>query len=148
MWKYLFILLIIFSGAGTLAAQPGNEDASRFEQIRAAKEAFFREELLLSDTEAEKFFPVYWQYERRMRRARREMGGRRGKQAVPDLTEAEAKAQLLANREQRRQSMEVHEEAEEAYLKVLPATKVIRLHELERDFREKLLRRLKQSSGN
>lgn len=128
-------------------AQPGGDDTSRFEQIRAAKEAFFREELLLSAKEAEQFFPIYWRYEGRIRRSRRQMAREWGKEASPDLTEAEAKAQLLANREQRRETMVLHDEAEEAYLKVLPATKVIKIHDLERDFREKLLRRLKQSRG-
>lgn len=148
MLKHLIILLALFATSTPILAQPGSSgEADRFARIKAAKEAFLREELPLSEKEAAAFFPIYWRYEQELRGNRSGRGGRHGGRNAPEgqLTEAEAIDRLRVNRTRRREMMALQEKSEDAYLKILPATKVIRLHRVEREFREKLLRRLKHS---
>lgn len=58
-----------------------------------------------------------------------------------DLTEAEALEILRNHRARRQAALNMILEAEEAYLKVLPARKVILLPEVERKFRKLLWER-------
>lgn len=145
MWKYLIILFLLLPVGADLSAQPDTDnEASRFARIKAAKEAFFREELPLTETEAAAFFPIYWNFDKEIRQFHHGRHGHRG-QEEEVLTEEAALNQLRENRQNRQRMSELHDKAETAYLKVLPAVKVIRIDRTEREFREKLLRRLKQS---
>lgn len=148
MSKYLILFLFLLFGSTVSWAQPGrNHDnqEERFERIKEAKEVFLREELALTEAEAAAFFPLYWQYDRQTRGLRRPRRNpeRQGPQR-PALTEAQAREQLMTARQQRQHLLDLQIEAETAYLKHLPATKVILLGRAEREFREKLLRRLRQ----
>lgn len=150
MPRMLTTLLFILLLAPALRAQIGRGGAGdRFARIKAAKEAFLREELALTPAEAEAFFPVYWRYEREIRQLRPRMMGLRGgpPPTSATMTETEARAKLAENRQQRRELMALHNRAEDAYLKLLPATKVILLEPAEQAFRQELLSRLKQSGG-
>ena len=144
MWKYV---LIIFLSFGTLSAQgqPGTR-AERFDRIKEAREAFLREQLALSAEESEVFFPVFWRYDSRIRKGRRDFGldQRENAFALDQLSEKEARELLLTNRKRKQEILALETEAEEAFLRILPARKVVLLHQAEKEFREKLLRRLKQ----
>ena len=61
-----------------------------------------------------------------------------------DFTEDEALEILHGHRARRQASLNLNIEAEEAYLKVLPAHKVILLPEVERRFRKLLWERTKE----
>lgn len=149
MNKLLLFLFILC--AAPLFAQPGHERggrnerfsteerADRFARIKAARQAFITEELELSKQQATAFFPVYWAYEKRMAKDRQEP--RHGKADTDDareMTEAEARSELLQRRTRRQKMLALSLEAEDKYLELLPATKVIRLPETERAFRRKL----------
>ena len=144
----LFLLLLLC--ATTLNAQPGHDgpprhadrpeqNAERFARIKAARQAFITEELKLTSAQAEAFFPVYWAYDKRMKDGRK-TGPHRGRpgESARKLTEAEARTELLQRRTHRQQMITLSLEAEDEFLKLLPATKVIRLPEIEREFRKKL----------
>jgi len=147
MWKYLILFLFLIAGPTQAWGQPDRSQDSqeeRFERIKQAKEAFLREELQLTQSEAAAFFPVYWRYETQIHNARREHRSGRKHKDRPALTEAQALKELMTGRQQRQDLLDLHIEAETAYLEHLPAAKVILLESTEREFREKLLRRLRQ----
>ncbi len=149
--KQLILLLGLCLFSLTSQAQPGGRDgedrlevrAERLERVKAARQAFIAEELALSAKEAAAFFPVFWRYEEKMRSGmpRRE----RDKQQAgrTDLTEAEALALMRSYRQHRQEMVDLKTEAENAFLKILPATKVIRLPEVEKAFRKRLWERAK-----
>jgi hypothetical protein len=149
MNKLLLFLFILC--AAPLVAQPGHERgghnerlsteerADRFARIKAARQAFITEELELSKQQATSFFPVYWAYEKRMARDRNEpRHGKTDIYATGKMTEAEARSELLQRRTRRQKMLALSLEAEDKYLELLPATKVIRLPETEKAFRRKL----------
>lgn len=148
----ILLLLLLFCAAG-LSAQPGHPNherrdrpekmtaeqrAERFAKIKTARQAYITEALELTPAEAAAFFPVYWDYDRRMAEGRRD--GHRGRpgRKTRELTEKEARGELLQRRTQRQQMLTLSLEAEDAFLEILPATKVIHLPEAEREFRRKL----------
>lgn len=126
MKKILLIILFFLSGFSALFAQERNED--NLEKIKALKIAFITQKLNLSAEEAEKFWPIYNQYEREVR------GINRG-----DVLQNEE--QLLNTRKKYKSSFE----------RVLGPQKLNKLFNAERDFRDVLIRRLKdrplQKSG-
>lgn len=162
MNKLLFLLLLLCSTA--LAAQPGpngpkrgdrtermnpEQRGERFARIKAARQAFITEELELTTKQAEAFFPVYWDFEMRMADGMKNGGPRNRQDQEPQkLTEKEARTNLLQRRTHRQQMLTLSLEAEDEFLKLLPATKVIRLPEVEREFRKKLWERTRKRKDN
>lgn len=144
MWKYLMVVFL-FIGTLSVQAQPGPR-GERFDRIKEARETFFREKLSLTAEESEAFFPIFWKYETQIRKARRSIGpGRQGGNlSLDNLSEQQAQELLASNRKRRKELLDLEAEAEDAFLKVLPARKVVILHRAEKEFREKLIRRLRQ----
>ena len=114
----LFIMLGCFSG---IKAQNGDE--TRAEKIESLKIAFITQKLQLTTDEAQKFWPVYNQYENEIRTL--QLGNKNG----PALENEE---KLLGIRKKYVASFE----------KVIAPQKVNKLFNVERDFRDILIRRL------
>ena len=148
-----FLLLLFLLPLTHLSGQrglPPPEDEPAFRQerldrVRAAQEAFMTTELDLSKKQAAAFFPLFWENEARQRAARRNtitaIGELRRKE---DLTETEARRMIDLRREEMKKLLALRISAEDAYLKVLPATKVARLPAVERRFREELWQRRRE----
>ena len=118
MKKFVLVLTIFFSGLTVLYAQDENDP--RGEKIQALKIAFITQKLDLTADEAQKFWPVYNQYDREVRGVDRN-----------DVMKSEE--QLLNIRKKYQPSFE----------KVLGPQRLNKLFNAERDFREVLIRRLK-----
>ncbi len=122
MKKFVLILAIFFSGFTTLYAQDDNDP--RGEKIQALKIAFITQKLGLTTEEAQKFWPLYNQYEHEVRGVERK-----------DVMRSDE--QLLNIRKKYQPSFE----------KVLGPQRLNKLFNAERDFREVLIRRLKDRQG-
>jgi hypothetical protein len=147
MWKYLLILIILVGGTSEAFAQPGRGmDSTSRARIHQAREIFLKEKLELTDKEAKAFFPVFREYESKIRRGgkNKKQGREKGDEPALELTEEAAKQRLLTQRKQRQRKLNMRVAAEDAYLKVLPAKKLVKLERAEHEFRQKLLSRLKQ----
>lgn len=118
MKKFVLILAIFFSGFTVLFAQDNNDP--RGERIQALKIAFITQKLDLTANEAQKFWPVYNQYDQEIRSINRK-----------DVIQSEQ--QLLDIRKKYKPSFE----------KVIGQPKLNKLFNAERDFRSVLIRRLK-----
>lgn len=123
MKKYLLFLLAIFASFSFVMAQ--NTNSQRSEKIKALKIAFITQKLQLTSAEAEKFWPVYNQYDNEIRQLR--MNNKNG-----DVLESEQK--LLDIRKKYKPSFE----------KILGPQRLNDLYNAERDFRNLLIRRLKE----
>jgi hypothetical protein len=123
MKKYLLFLIAIFGSFSFVMAQ--NNNSQRGEKIKALKIAFITQKLQLTSAEAEKFWPVYNQYDNEIRQLR--SNNRNG-----DVLENEQK--LLDTRKKYKSSFE----------KILGPQRLNDLYNAERDFRNVLIRRLKE----
>jgi len=122
MKKYLLILLMIAGSISFVKAQ--DDTGPRAEKIQALKIAFITQKLQLTSDEAEKFWPVYNQYENEIRNLR--ANNKNG-----DVLDNEEK--LLNIRKKYKPSFE----------KILGPDKLNQLFNAERDFRNILIRQLK-----
>lgn len=145
----LFLALFCFVCTGVRAQNDARYPASseqrgeRFSRIQAARQAYLTEQLNLSDAEAKAFFPLFWTYQDRLHDARRDDERLdRLSLTTTTLTEQQARQQLFGNLQRLQQGLDLRREATEKYLTVLPATKVIRINEVERNFRQQLRERI------
>ncbi len=122
--KKTILIAIFLAGFVQLASAQQNRD----EKIQALKIAFITERLQLTSAEAQQFWPVYNAYEADVRKLRIESKG-------GDVLENEEK--LLEIRKKYRGSFE----------KILGTQKMNDLYNAEKDFRNVLIKRLKNKNG-
>lgn len=140
------------------AASPPGERAGRLGdpaqrevfsgRIQAAREVYLTEQLALTAKEAAAFFPVYWAYDEQMREAKRATQETyRSRATSGALRETEAQELLLRDRTFRQEMLTLRNQTEDKLLKILPAAKVIRIPEIEKEFRRKLWDRARGRRG-
>ncbi|MEO6820774.1 MAG: hypothetical protein ABI266_04965 [Ginsengibacter sp.] len=127
MKKYI-LLLFMFSGTFSIANAQGNGEG-RSEKVQALKIAFLTQKLQLTSAEAEKFWPVYNQYENEIQSVRKE-------NKSGDMLDGEQK--LLDTRKKYKDSFE----------RILGPQKLNTLFIAEKEFRTILIKRLKERRGN
>ena len=139
MKKLVLILLLISCG---MYAQPERSD-----KIKAIKTAYITEQLDLSSSEAEKFWPVYNDYENKMM-ALRENGRRKVYKKIRDgidsMSDAEANQLLDKFLDIKAKELSHNEELVNNLRKVLSPKKILKLKKVEEDFKKKLLERFKR----
>lgn len=122
MKKFVLILTIFFSALTVLYAQGENDP--RGEKIQALKIAFITQKLDLTADEAQKFWPVYNQYDQEIR----------GVQANNRNGDALDNEEKLLN---------IRKKFKPSFEKVIGQQRLNKLFNAERDFRSVLIRRLK-----
>jgi hypothetical protein len=122
MKKYLLILFVMLGSFSILKAQDGND--TRAEKIKSLKIAFITQKLQLSTDEAQKFWPIYDQYENEINSLRLEN---------KNATVIGIEEKLLTIRKKYLGSFE----------KVIGPQRVNNLFIAEKDFRSILIQRLK-----
>ncbi len=118
MKKFVLIVSFLFSSFTVLLAQ--DDENSRGEKIEALKIAFITQKLELSTDEAQKFWPVYNQYDQEIRNIK---GG-----------------EVLDNEER---LLNIRKKYKPSFERILGPKKLNNLFNAERDFRTVLIRRLK-----
>lgn len=147
--KRLFALVIILNLSNALWSQ-GRGD---LERVKAFKTGYLTQELDLSSSEAEKFWPVYNSYEKKIfelriekRRAERDkmnsMGGPEG------MTEEQAKEFLQSLFENESQVLDTKKEMYGELGKILSSRKLLKLFKAEADFNRRLLSEFRRRGPN
>ena len=152
MRKFYYILLLFLIGLSGLDAQnSGGEKptASGAERVQALKVAFITKALNLTSEEAEKFWPIYNEYQDKRDVVRKELQANR--QKVKDGSETMSAEELmkLADQEMtlRQQDLDLQKEMHAKLKKVLPAKKLAQLYVAEEDFKKELLKMLKEDNA-
>src|SRR5690606_11151560 len=123
--------------------------AERFERVEAEKIAFITKELNLTPSEAQKFFPVYNQYQQeiyKLKRERRSMGRLSGKpqlenNKIPGSNFSRTDRDVLAFDAK---ELEVKKIYRKRFASVVGQARASRFFEVEEEFRNYLLRELQQ----
>lgn len=140
--KKTILFSILFITIHTLSAQ-------KFEKIKALKTAFITDRLDLTATEAEKFWPVYNQYEKELHQLQiiermgimdeiRDNGG------VNKLTDKDANTLVAKILDLDEQIHTTEKNKYTALKKVISSQKIIRLFHAEEEFKRELFRRLQE----
>ncbi len=139
MKKIFITLLIIMFGLSNLVAQ-----GERREKLKAYKTAFITEKLELTPAEAEKFWPVYNNYENKVHQLkfeniRNEHRKIRDKGGIDTLTDAEANAILKKLVKNEEILATVKNELFEDLKNIISPKKILKLYRSEHEFNRKLL---------
>lgn len=124
--KKLLLLLSLFIGLTlTTIAQRG-------ERIEALKIAFITERLSLDSKTAEKFWPIYNQYESEMRAFMQQRKKGNDDLSAEDMLENEQKA------------LDIKKKYAPQFLKVISNDQLSNLYRAEKDFRQMIIRKMKK----
>jgi|SRR5690606_16379014 len=137
--KTLFTSLLLLLFTFSTTAQE-----NRSERIKALKTAFIIQELDLSQSESEKFWPVYNKYEneiRSLKKQERTEVKKSLKEDLENLSDAQAKEILNKIKNFKNLESELQNQKDEELLKILSAKKVLRLKKAEHDFQMQLLKK-------
>ncbi len=138
-----FCLLLLLTSA-TLFSQSGG----KFEKIKSLKTAFITEQLALTPTEAEKFWPVYNVYDsqfRTLNKNQRKEIFDKVENGTENMTNAEATVIIDKDLEIRSKELELRKQMVTDLGKILSAKKILLLAKSEEDFKRTLLHRYRDA---
>ena len=137
MKTHIIFLVLIYSTL-TGFSQPNRPDNMRDargrERIKAAHAAYITQRLELTPEEAEKFWPVYREYNEKRMGIRQEL--RDGK------SDTDQKDLLDLDLEMRQKELDLEKEYARRFEKIISPEKVLKLRQAELDFRKLVLRQI------
>lgn len=136
--KKIIILFSMFLFVFTLQAQEGKDRQQHRERIKAMKVAYITQELNMDAKLAEKFWPVYNQYECTKtdlhKKEHLEI------ENIENITEAEAEKMLAEFLDIEKEEYTVKKELYANLKEIMSAREIVKLHQLESDFNKKLIK--------
>lgn len=114
------------------------------DRINAAKVAFFTQQLDLSVVEAEKFWPIYNEYNKEVEQARAGIRGAMMKMNDPNKKADELKAALKEYTDSQKKEAQLTENYINKLMRVMPVEKVAKVFTTEDMFRMQLLYQFRQ----
>jgi hypothetical protein len=135
--------LFIFTGAGF--AQEETDMQDRKENIETMKIAFITKKLDLTPQEAQKFWPVYNQYNDKAKelRKKRRQDNRETRMNFDELSDKEIEQAIDNDMTYRQKELDLQKEYHEKFKAVLPVKKVAKLYAAEEQFKIVLINKLK-----
>lgn len=131
IWSFLICLVIGLPASA-------QERSQRSQQVESVKIAFITQKLNLNTSEAEKFWPVYNNYQKEMRelfKQKRESRNKKDGKAEDKLdNELDFESRLL----------DIRKKYKKEFSKVIPTEKVLQFYDAEREFREQMIKELKE----
>ena len=148
MNRIAIIVLLIFTFSVKVSAQKGGK-----ERMKAFKTAYITDELDLSAEEAEKFWPVYNQYDKKIyklkiersrkdRRRIKEVGG------PENLSDEEATSIIFGMLNSEKEASVTREDMYKDLSKILSPAKLLALYQAEMNFNKRLLSEYRKRKGN
>jgi len=147
---FIFTLLIaVFCSQISIAQRHNHDDKNRsdkWDKYRSEKIAFLTEQLELTPKEAQKFWPVYNEFEQKKweaQKSRREIEGKI-KDAKETLSEKEIINLTREFAGGLQEESELFVNYNEKFLDVLPPFKVLKLYKAENEFRMYMIRKWRE----
>ncbi|CAL66028.1 hypothetical protein [Christiangramia forsetii] len=143
MKKFILILCVLFS-TSQMIGQENDKDAQR-EKIKALKVAFLTQELNLNDKLAEKFWPIYNEYESK----KRELHKREHIELenVECIDENKANDLLDEFLSVENEEYKIKKQLFKDLKQIISAKDIIKLHKLEDEFHKKLIKEYRSKQG-
>ena len=132
--KGLLGIILFLNMSTELIAQERRE---HYQRIEAIKVAFITKKLDLKTEEAQKFWPVYNNYQKELMVLMRKRREDRQK------TDIDPNEKINVDLTYESRMLDLKKKYKKLYLKVIPAEKVLLLYQAEREFRERLIKQLK-----
>jgi vacuolar-type H+-ATPase subunit I/STV1 len=154
MKKYNFVFLLIFLIAPVSSMEimaQSDEKEDRIERLKSQKVAFLTEQVGLSSSDAEKFWPVYNKFSSRMDELWRakKTNIKELYKSLDTLSDTQKQVAIDRHIEFELQKAKLEKEYHEKFKQILTIDQVIKLYGAEHDFKKKMLHLIrggKQSS--
>ncbi len=137
--KHILFLIVLFAFLKVFP-QVGNKR----EKIEALRVAFITQKLDLTTDESQKFWPVYNEYQDKLKASRKEFRN----QPNTFVNDKEAQEYLDAELLLKQREFSLYKEYYEKIKKTIPIKKVAELRQAEEDFKKELLKQLQGKSND
>jgi hypothetical protein len=138
--KHTFLMLLVALFAVTATAQPDPE--KREARVRAYRIAVFTEILNLTEDEAQSFWPIYNDFQGKKEQLQKQL--KPGKD-LDSMNDKEVEDYLKKFHETRQQELDLEKELSQKLRKVLSIRKIAKIPNAEREFRERLVQKLREN---
>lgn len=140
-------LMVLLSPA-YLAAQPGKKpldsaQRAKMEELKKLRHDMYVKKLSLTETEEKGFFPIYDEYQLKLRESRREFRKKWKDKKPEDLSEEEATQYLSDAIALREKEVELFKTYSEKLKTVLPVKKIVILPRVEKEIQKELIGKFK-----
>lgn len=137
--RTLIIAFLFFASLNSFS-----QDNNRRERIKALKVAYLTDQLELSTSEAQQFWPIYNAFEAQEHELRKEKYANRKETDISTLSEQEAKKMIEDMRSAETKKHELRENFIKDLEKILSAKKIIKLKMAEEEFNKKMFEEYKK----
>ena len=118
------------------------------EKIKAMKVSYITEKLNLTSEEAEKFWPIYNEYDAKSDAFRKGMRKTHKQEAnIDEMTDADVEKMIHSINDIRQKELNLQKEYLVKFKSVLPIKKVAKLYKAEHGFKRNLLKKIKNHQG-
>lgn len=138
--KKIFITLLFLA----LTINGFAQNKQRQERFKALKIAYITEKLEFTETEAQKFWPIYNAYEKEKDMLRNNSREKRRNLKIESLSEAEAKVALKDFLAFENEQQKLKTDFVESLLTAIPAKKIIQLKLVEEQFKKQMMEEWKK----
>lgn len=144
----LSVILVLFSL--TAISQRHQGAGQHMEKFRSMKIAYFTDNLDLTAKEAETFWPIYYDFEKKKSELMkgRQMKSREFVEKADELSDQEVEEIVDQQFEIRKKELQLDIEFKNELKKILPSKKVMNFYITEVKFREYMLRRIREERGD
>lgn len=131
-----------------VAAQ-GNDSLkqAKIEELKKYRRDLYIQKLALTPKEAEGFFPIYDEYEQKLREVKKEFKKKWKDKTPESMTEAEATAYLQDATKLREKELELFKTYSERLKAVIPAKKIILIPHVSKEVHRELLMKAREMKG-
>lgn len=145
---FLFSIILLFGGQVLKAQNDDHKD--RWERIRSEKVSFLTDKLELTPTEAQKFWPVYNELEKKRweaQKCRRDLDDKvqEAEESLSDKEVIQLTRDYAGNMQKEGVLMVKYNEE---FLKILPPQKVLKLYKAEKEFRMYMIKKYRDRRQN
>jgi len=120
------------------------QDKAAMQKIESARIALITERLELTPDQAEKFWPLYREYNLQRRQIRAEFRNTRQSVDIQNLSEEQSKELMQKAMELKQQELNLEKKYAERMTQVISTQQMLRLRNAEKEFQQRLLQRIQQ----
>lgn len=117
-------------------------------QIEAARIALITERLELTPDQAEKFWPVFREYDKKRQQLRMELRQTRKGVDPQQMSEDESRALMAKALEIKQKELDLEKDYSKRFTRVLSSQQVLSLSKAEKDFQQMLMKRINEQRRN
>jgi len=142
---YLIALSIFMLFSQSLLAQTNEPRNNKQEQIEKAKVAYINKRLSLSSMQAEKFWPIYNDYNDQKTEVKIAMRKLKIETKDTTVSEAQIRQDIKALMDYKQKLLNIEKESMDRYLKILSPRQTVDLIKAEREFIKLLYKRMEDN---